>query len=448
MTVVQSPAIWPEWPGTNEAELAPWSDHVIALTIIALTGGPGLFLLAQGYDLVGALLVLMPFVIICMARPFVGLCYLAALAPLDYFFGLGGGYASGSKLFAIAVAIGWFINLVRGGTLPFLREFVVIGAFALWAGLSVTWSLLPAVTAFRTLSVVLLASMAFMTVGLVKSFRQLRQLLLYATIASFLLSIILLRNPQFVGAQRATLGEFSPNEIAVSLMFGLVCAFYLLLRSKSWLSKLIFVIMSGTMLLGLVTTQSRGLLLTLCATAVIAPLVTYRKEPLKALVILLLTTAALSVIAIVVAQFGMLERITEAGLGDSGRFHVWRSAILQTEGKRLLGIGHGLFRTTTGGMVSHNLYVELLVELGVPGVLLWLLFAGMLMVRIARIHPSKERFFAAALLCFVLFPDLIMSANSMKTTWTGIAVLLVMVAVPRQPGSPGSDPETLLTEPV
>ena len=414
-------------PGSFEAsEPVGWESHAFALLLLVVVGAPGLILIGMDQMFVGTLLVSIPFLVIGLTRPFIGLCYLTALAPLDFFVGLGEGAASLSKVLAVQIAVGWGLSLLRSNRIFWCREFTFLTAFVVWAGLSCSWSILPSVSWRVTLGSLLLVAMTFMFVNLVDSLAHLRVLMAYAAISCSILAAVLILKPAHVETVRATVGAFSPNEIAVSLSFGFVVTVYLLTRARNWFLKLLLVVMTLGLLGAVATTQSRGLLLTIAAMAILGPLITFRKHLLRAFGSLIFTVALLSVFGFIAFRMGLLDRVIEAGTKDSGRLYIWRTALAATEGNRLLGIGYGTFRLTTGHMTSHNLYVQFLVELGIPGVLLWLTFAVLVLARVSRFQATRDRFFGVIMWCQVFVPDLVMSAFTMKTMWMGIAILLTM----------------------
>lgn len=72
-----------------------------------------------------------------------------------------------------------------------------------------------------------------------------------------------------------------------------------------------------------------------------------------------------------------VERFTQGGIGESSaRLPLWRAAFALIEGNGPLGVGFGAYTPSAGwgtarDLYPHNLFIEALVELGLPGLLLY-----------------------------------------------------------------------------
>lgn len=158
---------------------------------------------------------------------------------------------------------------------------------------------------------------------------------------------------------------------------------------------------------GFFATQSRGGLIALLVAAVAAILLAPEQ---RRRILALMSVVALASGVLLVADPGIVHRITNVGGGTSGRGDLWRVAWEIFRTNPLFGVGVGNFQVLSGSshfvlgpgaisriqylaetpQVAHNTYLQLLAETGVVG-LLGYLFA---VVGILRTYSAASRRFA------------------------------------------------------
>lgn len=144
-----------------------------------------------------------------------------------------------------------------------------------------------------------------------------------------------------------------------------------------------FLIAAGLLMAGmLVLTQSRGALVGMVASLVLLVLLRWRKSRL----FLLLAEVVALVVGIMIGPLNVIEFLTGAtSLGGlDGRMEVWSRSLYMIYDFPLTGIGMGTFTQVTDllypfflyepGSVehAHNLYLQVAVDLGLPGLVAWL----------------------------------------------------------------------------
>lgn len=146
-------------------------------------------------------------------------------------------------------------------------------------------------------------------------------------------------------------------------------------------------LMTGLLAFASLIPGGRAGFLALCVTLVAAPCLYLWARGRRALAIALgLSLAALVGLGIMLlfasAQFiaGLrtVERLTQANVGESSsRLPFWRAAFALVGGNGFFGLGFGGYTPAAGWGLTreyypHNLFIEVTVELGLPGLLLFL----------------------------------------------------------------------------
>ncbi|HEU5320207.1 MAG TPA: O-antigen ligase family protein, partial [Methylomirabilota bacterium] len=174
------------------------------------------------------------------------------------------------------------------------------------------------------------------------------------------------------------------NDLAMALVIMLPFAYFLLVRTTSWLMKLL---LAGTIVLfgvGIMSTLSRGGLIGLVTVAVIMAVRSRRRGTALAV----FATLAVAYVALAPGAFwDRMGTIADYSEDDSARsrFYTWRAGAEMALRNPLLGVGAGNFVTayriryhanrpenTTGILTAHSVYFEVLGELGFTGLGLFL----------------------------------------------------------------------------
>ena len=203
-----------------------------------------------------------------------------------------------------------------------------------------------------------------------------------------------------------TMGE--PNQLAAVLVAGLVIALALAVVEKGKpLLRLALVMAAGICLLATFLTLSRGGLIALGVAMVVAVIVAGRwRAPA-------LAVAALTLFSVVgffgfVADDAQRARVTELG-GGSGRSDIWTVGWRMVQAHPVHGVGVGQFQTSAvhyliapgtiqrsdliidKPKVAHNIYLHVLAEMGVIGLIPFLLILGFSLRCALRAARAFER---------------------------------------------------------
>ena len=162
---------------------------------------------------------------------------------------------------------------------------------------------------------------------------------------------------------------------------------------------------SGLALMGLLTTASRGALVGLVVALLIAPLFVGRGRRGAAVVLTALAVAGAGSYLVAVAPASSIERITEADATGTGRTEIWLLGWRMIQDKPFAGVGADNYGNSTihyllqpGGLtrseffvdenkVAHNVYLQVVAELGIVGLVLFavvIAFALLTLLRAAR----------------------------------------------------------------
>lgn len=182
-------------------------------------------------------------------------------------------------------------------------------------------------------------------------------------------------------------GVADPNLFSLILVVAIALASGLLRSARRLSIRMGLSVAIVLLLVGVLATQSRGGVVALIAGVVCALLVFrgHRAALLAAAVALATVPLALSA-----ALPGAFERFTDAEEGGTGRADIWKVALAVAEDHPVIGVGIGNFSVHSPRyvdelgplervdlvaeqlLVTHNAYLELLVETGIVGLLLFL----------------------------------------------------------------------------
>ena len=169
-----------------------------------------------------------------------------------------------------------------------------------------------------------------------------------------------------------------------ALLFGLPQGFW---RVKSWLGQVFGGLAFSAMLVVLILTQSRGAWLGFGMSVMLLAVLRWR----RGWILVLLGAVAGGVAIYVVGLKPLLEALAASGSVSSldGRQEIWSRAIYMIQDFPFTGIGMGTFGNVADllypffqfapGMIphAHNLFLQVAVDLGIPGLIAWLSILGL-----------------------------------------------------------------------
>ena len=302
------------------------------------------------------------------------------------------------KIAGGVLALFWIVRVLeRDSPVPFLLTRHPLLGYALvlfpgWALASMLWAESVAdarANAFRLAQGALLVLIVFSALG---NRRQLIGVLWAFAAGAVLTALIGLGGAtaaEQVGPYSQTLrlagGIGDPNELAAILVPSLAITVGLLVTTRSPPVRLGLLTMLLVIALGLFLTQSRGGLVALAATSVIAPLLAGPARPRVLAVVLTIGALAIAYYT-VVAPPEQLDRVTSfAAGGGTGRQDLWAISLEMFGDRPVLGVGAGNFVVVEPRYAirdvdlqrvdlvvdtprgAHNTYLHELTELGVVG---------------------------------------------------------------------------------
>jgi O-antigen ligase len=192
------------------------------------------------------------------------------------------------------------------------------------------------------------------------------------------------------GAARLEGAAGDPNFLAASLVAAAVLAGTLLVLAKSPISKAFLVVALGVLVVGLVTSASRGGALA-GAVALAAAFVLFKRRRLQVAAV---TTVVLAVAGLTFVNApAAWDRVTSFD-NDNGRSDLWTVGWRMGEEHPILGVGLNNFREQSASYVrqpgtlehvqlivdrpsfAHNTYLQLFAEEGIVGLALFLTLVG------------------------------------------------------------------------
>ncbi len=399
-------------------------------------------------------------------EPFVGLCIMILLIPVEQIYAFAGGWLSGVKAVGIVTFAGALANAqIRRRVLHFDKQSRWIFAFAFWIGLSFLWSHQKEATPL--LMVLTTAQLALFWVLLRASLAtqdELRAVSVCFIVGTLLAIVASAVAPRWGLAPRLIYSTGNPNHLARDIVVSLVLLMYFAPGARSW-AKLVAIGAGGFLVLGLVLTQSRGgwIGALLCIPLV---LIGHRRIlPLAAvggmgfLAVILFTMQVLS------AHLGVTESVLETRWDSMfhknviriSRLDTWRAGVTLGVRNPILGVGAGGFVQAIAGVLetmpdyigpsdvgAHNTYVSVFAELGLIGLIL---LGGILWHCgrfIARQPRSLEKMLAWALLLSALVRTMFGDVHFQKTIWLTLALSQVVLTMEggsreRSEGTPALD---------
>lgn len=333
-----------------------------------------------------------------------GLAAVATLSYLEAIPAIAGGGLSGSKLLSAMVVGAWFLLITtqrRARALFWVDHpilMILISAFLVWVLLSSIWAAVS-ITALVVLGSFGLALALFpVAYTALRDVADVKKLLTVLVVFAFIAAAYgFAIDPSASGASggdpTAELNRLGgsigdPNRFAAKVLPGAIIAISLAFVTRSPAARVFFIGVTGICLIAVLLSLSRGGLIAALGVCLIAPLVIagYRGRVL----LFSFGAIALSVVALfVLTPPEARQRITESD-GGNGRTDIWKVGWRMVEAHPANGVGAGNFEIVSihyliqpgailrdeyfvaAPKVAHNSYLQVLAELGVIGLGLYL----------------------------------------------------------------------------
>ena len=244
------------------------------------------------------------------------------------------------------------------------------------------------------------------------------------------------------GTRFASYGGIS-NQGAYALAFFFPLYYYLHVHAGSWVGKAFYVFLMMTTLAGIALTGSRGGYLAMAIELLLLMILTGRYAFFITMTVLgtfgVMAYAALFNWEFLVGAIGRLKLLvagaepvrhgfTETDTISAGRTYIWKGiySVLKNDLVAvIIGKGCGTFavhikRALGGAMASHNWFLEVLLELGLIGLSLFVA-AGMRMYRFFKLYlrqPDRLLYHCVFCMFFILVWTFMLSAPTvLYVTW-------------------------------
>lgn len=420
------------------------------------------------YGLMGAIAVV--FVVAAVADLTLGVAVFTALSFLDI---LNGGAVNVMKVAGLVLFFSWFVRAAvsrRASDTLIANQpgvFAALVAFLAWSTVSIVWATDPGTAlaeVARDILVILLVPIVF---GAIHERRDVVMIVAAFVVGAAFSAVYGIVHPVAVSAQsagRLTGGLGDPNEEASVLVAAIVLAVGLaFVAGRSTALKLTALISAALAFIAFINTGSRGGLVAFGCVLVGAFVFGGRWRRFALPLIAAVAVGVVGYIA-VLAPGSTRERVTSTD--TSGRNDLWTIGVRMFEAHPITGVGAGNFPNSSvdylqrPGLitaaseivdtpkVAHNIYLEELATLGVPGLLLLvgiLLSATVAALRAAHIFERiGERDLELLSRCVVLALIAMMSANFFisdlvsKQLWLviGLGLAMFKLAQSRQQAAP------------
>lgn len=346
----------------------------------------------------------------------VGLALFVVLTFPDQLPGALGVGSTLAKPLGVVILISWLFTIAadRERAVPFLpREapFLTYTLLALvvWSLASLIWASDRSLTLHTASRLVQLVGLIFVTYSAVRKPRDLLILVWAFLIGAAVTCGYALANGT-LHYGRLTGGIFNPNTLAAEIVVAIVVAIFLLVATRRASLRLVLLAFVSVFAVVFVQTQSRSGILALGAAFAFALVAA---GPLRGRIsAVILIAAALGLAYYVFAAPPQLrERVTSIVTGTSQasplREDTWQIALQMTRAHPVRGIGLGNFPALEAQyftsnvnivevgslrrfqLVVHNTYLEILAELGIVGLILFLSVLAMTVGRVAAMLAQR-----------------------------------------------------------
>ena len=377
-------------------------------------------------------------------KPVFGLAAMCALIPWEGV-AVGSSSAGGAteiKIVGLAVFGCWLLNLfLTGKKIVFNRSFVILLLFISWVGLSLLWAQDFDIAWHRYFTMIQYLFMFLLAINVIKTERDLK-IVLGGLILGAIISIPFSINLFFENVvERARIYDAqNPNAYGTSIGLALISSIYMSTRSRNFIIRFSFVIVSAFLLVSLIVAQSRSSWLGIIAASGV--FIWYSRHRIRNLILILLVVTA-GVIAVVEFQMINVEMVkrtaelAEVTSKGSDRFDIWRVGAEIFKDHPIVGVGvkqfsrnfnryryrtFGIKEDMFPGRDPHSMYVTTLVEHGIVG---FILFLGLLysVWREEKLPRGYRPWLAASFLVFLMGASLPHPYNLSKEYWLFLAIV-------------------------
>lgn len=229
---------------------------------------------------------------------------------------------------------------------------------------------------------------------------------------------------------------FDPNEIGLILALGVPIAWRLALTEKRWWLAPVYYLYVPLAFLAITLTASRTAFVVVLVAALYVLWTLSRAHWVSRLASLIIVLAAIGSLLFLVPEYSLerLSSLTSSVMGGrlNIREYIWARGLSVFSEDPLLGIGITGFRTgveqfKTGGFAPHNLFLSVLVEQGLIGLMLFLAVLIAAALHVMRMPALQSRMWLMLIIAWGL-GVMTLGWQNAKPTWFLFAMLAVQGA--------------------
>ncbi len=461
---------------------------VLAVAIGALAGLDPKFALAAAFGLA--------FVVVAIANLAVGVAVFGLLAFLELAPAVGGPALSFAKLAGLTLMISWLAAIASDqgrDRLVFSKHpalMAIVFGFVAWAALSYVWaeSTSEATTSIQRFALnIVLFPIVYTAIREPKHIRWLAASIVIGASAAAVYGLITIPSASQAAdsvtaasdLDRITGTVGDPNLLASVLVVGMIFSIALTLdRARSAPARITCSFVGLLCFLAVVATVSRGGVIAMAAALIAAVAFSGARWPRALAGVLIFATLAIGYFTTFATE-GQIQRLTNAD-GGAGRTDIWKVGWRMVEANPGHGVGAGNFEVASvhyllvepgvvarSGFivdtptVAHNVYLEILSELGIPGLTMFLLILILCITAAVRASRAFDRAgqdglaliarATAVSLCSIMAADFFLAAEFSKLLWLllafGPALLAVASRMEAEADAAGDQPPELALDP-
>lgn len=384
-------------PGIGALGISAWVLGACALGACVIAAG---FILASAPGPAVVAMVALAALGFIVSRPTAAIALLVASFYFEgYLTGKETGLVTGSKLVGLVAVAAFALDLLRRPRpLGMAPQLWILGALSLWIVLATAGAYHRQEALVSAGRYAMFFVLFFLVLQSIKEGRNVHRLIDVVVLASGVAALLGLIS-YFSGAVDRASGPLeNPGDFAFVLASTLPIALHRLHRAPRW-PRLLAAIATPVIVACILATYSRAALVGLAAAGLWA-LGTGRLRPrwgAAALAGILATGAVTFLVQPELVRTTFEHKQDIAGENVNSRFALWRVALEQTGDSPLYGVGPGNYveryvehELAFKGLVTttHNAYLDILAELGIPGLAAFLAFLGVSWAQLRRRSPG------------------------------------------------------------
>lgn len=403
--------------------------------------------------------------LLVILRPFWGLLLFAVLIPLESsFLSLGGGAASVTRFLGVFVFGVWIIHLLSRRQRMLIPSSLRIGIlFILWGSISVLWAFSQNATLARIQTAVQLLMLTILVVNLTNDLKKLKALLGALFIGSIIVTFLgVIGIGVETGGYLLTLENQGAKEYGsyVGIVF-LIGSILFVFEKKyyRWLGLAAIAFAA----VPLIQVNQRGIFLAIALAWIVISVLT--RQNAKAILFIAMMFLVMNLLPPFLEQQGMIssynaERLTIQNIvetGGTGRSDIWGVGFRMFSNNPITGTGWGNYSIvhnryaspaeviysyfSTSGKDAHSDLFGVAGELGIIGVILFLIMYGSILIRdvsALRYLPSASKLYliiVIALMVYIFSTGLTSTFLWRKLYWLilGMGILAPKILIINKP---------------